>query len=152
MAASTSVALPRRSRGGNLKAIATLSRERAAIMPELASAHEQGLTDFNVTTWNAFLAPKGTPLEIVAKLNEAMSKTLDTPALQELLTKYGVAPERRSPAYLATFIPEEIARWPDRSRRPASSRTNSVGGGPLVPPSPARHLYSCAPRLTASRA
>ena len=101
-------------KAGNLKAIATLSRERAAILPDLASAHEQGLAEFNVTTWNAFLAPKGTPPEIVAKLNAAMSKTLDTPAVQELLTKYGVAgvtPERRSPAYLATFIPEEIARW-----------------------------------------
>ena len=101
-------------KAGNLKAIATLSRERAAILPDLPSAHEQGLSDFNVTTWNAFLAPKGTPPEIVAKLNEAMSNTLDTPAVQELLTKYGVAgvaPERRSPAYLAKFIPEEIARW-----------------------------------------
>jgi hypothetical protein len=59
-----------------------------------------------------------------------MSKTLDTPAVQELLTKYGVAggaPERRSPAYLTKFIPEEIARWADRSRRPASSRTSSAG-------------------------
>lgn len=101
-------------KAGNLKAIATLSRERAAILPDLPSAHEQGLSDFHVTTWNAFLLPKGTPPEIVAKLNEAMSKTLDTPAVQELLTKYGVAgvaPERRSPAYLAKFIPDEIAHW-----------------------------------------
>jgi tripartite-type tricarboxylate transporter receptor subunit TctC len=106
--------LPGQIKAGNLKAIATLSRQRAAILPDLPSAHEQGLSDFNVTTWNAFLAPKGTPPEIVAKLNEAMCKTLDTPAVQELLTKYGVAgvaPERRSPAYLAKFIPEEIARW-----------------------------------------
>ena len=101
-------------KAGNLKAIATLSRGRAAILPDLPSAHEQGLTDFNVTTWNALLLPKGTPPEIVAKLNAAMSKTLDTPAVQELLAKHGVAavaPERRSPAYLAKFIPEEIARW-----------------------------------------
>ena len=101
-------------KSGNLKGIATLSRERAAILPELPSAHEQGLAEFNVTTWNAFLAPKNTPPEVVAKLNEAMSKTLDTPAVQEMLVKHGVtgvAPERRSPAYLAKFIPEEIARW-----------------------------------------
>jgi tripartite-type tricarboxylate transporter receptor subunit TctC len=101
-------------KAGHLKAIATLSRERAAILPELPSAHEQGLADFNVTTWNALLLPKGTPPEIAAKLNAAMSKTLDTPAVQELLAKYGVAavaPARRSPAYLAKFIPEEIARW-----------------------------------------
>ena len=101
-------------KSGNLKGVATLSRGRAAILPDLPSAHEQGLTDFNVTTWNALLLPKGAPAEIVAKLNEAMSKTLDTPAVQELLAKYGVAavaPERRTPAYLAKFIPEEIARW-----------------------------------------
>jgi len=101
-------------KAGNLKAIAVLSRERAAILPDLPSAHEQGLTDFNVTTWNALLLPKGAPAAIVAKLNEAISKTLDTPAVQALLTKHGmtaVAPERRTPAYLAKFLPEEIARW-----------------------------------------
>jgi tripartite-type tricarboxylate transporter receptor subunit TctC len=101
-------------KSGSVKPIATLSRERAAILPDLPTAHEQGLTDFNVTTWNALLLPKGVPPDIVATLNAAVSKTLDTPAVQALLTKYGmtaVAPDRRSSDYLATFIPEEIARW-----------------------------------------
>ena len=83
--------------------LAVASECHHAILPELPSAHEQGLSDLNVTTWAALAAPKSTPPEIVAKLNDAIGKTLDTPAVQELLTKYGmagVAPARRSPAYL----------------------------------------------------
>lgn len=100
--------------GGTLKGLAILSRERANVLPNLPSAHEQGLTDMNVTTWNAILLPKGAPAAIVKKLNEAVSQTVDTPAVRALLDKQGVtpvAPARRTPDYLAKFIPEEIARW-----------------------------------------
>ena len=47
--------------GKQVKAIAVLSKGRSPLMPDLASAHEQGLKDFDVTTWTAFFLPKGTP-------------------------------------------------------------------------------------------
>ena len=47
--------------GKQVKAIATLSRNRTPAMPDLATAHEQGLVDFDVVTWNAFFLPKGAP-------------------------------------------------------------------------------------------
>ena len=48
-----------------------MSRGRSPLMPDLPTAHEQGLTDFDVVTWNAFFLPKGAPKEIVKKLNDA---------------------------------------------------------------------------------
>src|SRR2546427_3960551 len=68
--------------GKQVSAIATLSRSRSTAMPDLATAHEQGLTDFDVVTWNAFFLPKGAPKEIVKKLNDATSLAMDTPAIK----------------------------------------------------------------------
>jgi tripartite-type tricarboxylate transporter receptor subunit TctC len=100
--------------GKQVKAIATLSRNRSPIMPDLPTAHEQGLVDFDVVSWTAFFLPKGAPPEVVKKLNDATSRALDTPAIKTRLHELGitvVAPEHRSPEYLAKFVVDEIARW-----------------------------------------
>jgi tripartite-type tricarboxylate transporter receptor subunit TctC len=100
--------------GKQVKAIAVLSRGRSPLMPDLASAHEQGLTDFDVNTWTAFFLPKGAPREIVNKLNEVTHATMDTPAIKSRMLEIGVTgiePERRSPEYLAKFVADEVARW-----------------------------------------
>jgi len=80
----------------------------------LPTAQEQGLADFDVVTWNAFFLPKGAPLEVVKKLNDATSQAIDTPAIKSRLHELGVTSvtrERRSPEYLAKFVVDEIARW-----------------------------------------
>jgi len=100
--------------GKQVKALAVLSKARSELMPNLASAHEQGLTGFDVTTWTAFFLPKGTPKPIVDKLNQVTHATMETPAIKERMREIGVtgvAPERQSPEYLAKFVDEEIARW-----------------------------------------
>lgn len=100
--------------GKQVKAIATLSRNRSPVMPDLPTAHEQGLVDFDVVSWTAFFLPKGAPPEVVKKLNDATSRALDTPATKTRLHELGVtavAPEHRSPEYLAKFVVDEIARW-----------------------------------------
>ena len=97
-----------------VKAIAILSKERSPLLPDLASAHEQGLADFDASTWNAAFLPKGTPASIVQKLHAATVATMDTPSVQERLKDIGatvVPPERRSPDYLQTFVESEIAKW-----------------------------------------
>ena len=101
-------------KAGNLKAVANLSKTRSDALPDLRTADEQGFKDFNVTTWNCLSLPKNAPGEIVAKLNKAMSDTVDSPATVELLAKHGVAPvpkEQRTPEYITKLIPEEIKRW-----------------------------------------
>jgi tripartite-type tricarboxylate transporter receptor subunit TctC len=100
--------------GKQVKALAVLSRERSSLLPDIGSAHEQGLTDFDVTTWTAFFLPKNAPKAVVDKLNEVTHAAMDTPAIKAKMHEIGVtgvAPERRSPEYLAKYVAEEVARW-----------------------------------------
>jgi len=97
-----------------VKAIAILTKERSSILPNLASAHEQGLKGFGVDNWNAFFMPQGTPAAIVRKLNEATTAVLDSPAVQARLRELGaevVPPVRRSSEYLQQFVASEIKKW-----------------------------------------
>jgi tripartite-type tricarboxylate transporter receptor subunit TctC len=100
--------------GKQVKALALLSRTRSPVMPELPTAHEQGVADYDVTTWTAIFLPKGAPRAIVDKLNAVTHEAMDTPAIKARMLDIGVtgvAAERRSPEYLAKFVAEEIARW-----------------------------------------
>jgi tripartite-type tricarboxylate transporter receptor subunit TctC len=97
-----------------VKAIAMLASERTPLLPDLPSADEQGLKDFDVSAWNAILLPKSATPAMVAKLNAAVSKALDTPALRERLDAIGLiaaVPSRRSPDYLRSFIEDEVKKW-----------------------------------------
>ena len=99
---------------GAVKPIAVLSERRVAIVPDVPTSGEQGLAGVEASVWNAFFLPKGTPDAIVRKLNAAMNKSLENPALRQRLEELGleiVSPERRTPEYLAKYLPEEIARW-----------------------------------------
>jgi tripartite-type tricarboxylate transporter receptor subunit TctC len=96
------------------KGIAILTRDRSPLFPGLPSAHEQGLTNFHADFWTGLFVPKGTPEPIVQKLNQALQATLNTPAVQERLLKIAVtvvAPDRRSPAYLKSFVESETKLW-----------------------------------------
>ena len=98
----------------SVKAIALLSRNRSPSLPTLASAHEQGLTGFDVPSWYALFLPKGAPAAIVQKLHDATVAAMDTPTMQRRLRKIGsdvAAPERRSPEYLGKFVASEIEKW-----------------------------------------
>jgi tripartite-type tricarboxylate transporter receptor subunit TctC len=99
---------------GNLvKPLAVLTRNRSPMLPGLASAHEQGLEDFDASTWFGFFVPARTPPAIIAKLHDATLATMDTPSVQQRLLETGtevVAPERRSPEYLQRFVASEIER------------------------------------------
>jgi tripartite-type tricarboxylate transporter receptor subunit TctC len=91
-----------------------LTRERSPSLPDFASAHEQGLTDFDVSTWFALALPKATSAAIVQKLHDATVAVMNSPATREQMKKIGadlVAPDRRSPEYLQRFFESEIVRW-----------------------------------------
>ena len=100
--------------GKLVKGIAILTKNRSRVLPNLASAQEQGLKDFEFDNWHAFFLPTGTPTTIIRKLHEATVATMDRPAVQERLRELGaevVAPERRSPEYLQGFVEREIKKW-----------------------------------------
>jgi tripartite-type tricarboxylate transporter receptor subunit TctC len=97
-----------------LNGIAILARSRSPLLPSLATAHEQGLTNFEAVTWTAFFMPKGTPAAIVKKLNDATIEAMNNPAVKDRMQDLGVATvaaERRSPDYLQKFVESEIAKW-----------------------------------------
>jgi tripartite-type tricarboxylate transporter receptor subunit TctC len=99
---------------GNVKALAMMGLDRVSVLPKLPTAHEQGLTNFDCSAWSALVLPLHTPDAIVRRLQKASSEALDMPALVKSLSAVGVtvvAPERRTPEYLAKFIPSEIEKW-----------------------------------------
>ncbi|MFL5073007.1 MAG: Bug family tripartite tricarboxylate transporter substrate binding protein [Xanthobacteraceae bacterium] len=97
-----------------VKPIAYLSLKRSSVLPQIATAHEQGLANFDTSSWHAMFFPAGTPDAIVRRLNAALGETLDTATVRERLEALGatvVAAERRSPEYLASFLAREIEKW-----------------------------------------
>src|SRR5215510_10253608 len=100
--------------GKAVKAIAMMSKQRLGLLPMLPSAHEQGLADFDASSWYGIFAPKATPAPIMQKLHAATLAALNTPAVQQRMSEVGadvVAPERRSPEYLQTFVENDIKMW-----------------------------------------
>src|SRR3984957_4150413 len=98
---------------GTVKAIAILTKERSPVLPNVATAIEQGF-DVEAYTWKAFFLPKGTPQAIVQKLNHATVEAMKTPALRQKLESVGhkmVSEDRTTPEYLAKFVQSEIAKW-----------------------------------------
>jgi tripartite-type tricarboxylate transporter receptor subunit TctC len=109
----TPVAIPQ-IESGTVKAIAIFTRERSPSLPRLASAHEQGLVNFEASNWIGLFLPKNTSAEIVGRFHNAAVATMDTPSIQERLKTLGavvVAQERRSPDYLQKFVVSEIEKW-----------------------------------------
>jgi tripartite-type tricarboxylate transporter receptor subunit TctC len=100
--------------GNVVKGIANLGPRRASMLPDLATAQEQGLAGVAVYGWNAFFLPKATPEPIVRALNTAAGKMLEMPSVREQWRKLGLEvppPETRSPEYLARHVAREIETW-----------------------------------------
>jgi tripartite-type tricarboxylate transporter receptor subunit TctC len=100
--------------GKQVKPIANLSKSRTPILPNLATAQEQGLANFDAYIWNGMFLPKDTPDAIAKKLHDVTVEAMNTPVVQERIKEIGgsvVAPERRSPEYLKRFVVDEIAKW-----------------------------------------
>ena len=98
-------------RSGKLRALAVASRQREATLPDVPTAAEAGLKGFEVTVNLFLLAPAGTPVPVVAKLNGAMKAILDTPAVKETLLKQAVVATWQPPEEAAKLIREENAKW-----------------------------------------
>ncbi len=99
---------------GTAKAIAVLTSERSELFPALLTSREQGLPGVDSYFWTAFFFPKDTPGDIVQKLYDATTYTLNSPTIVERLKKSGVTPVNpalRTPAYLKTFVRREADNW-----------------------------------------
>ena len=107
------VALPQ-IRGGKIKALANLSPQRSASMADIPTSDESGVQGLYMSGWFGFWAPKGTPKDIIAKLNAATVEALADPAIQKRFSDLGldVVPRaQQTPEGLAAFQKAEIDKW-----------------------------------------
>jgi tripartite-type tricarboxylate transporter receptor subunit TctC len=94
-------------RSGRLKAVALTALERHAQAPEVPTAHESGLPQFEIGVWYGFAVPAATPQPAVARLNADMAKALRDPQVKQRLEQLGLAIVADSPADFARFVAAE---------------------------------------------
>ena len=98
-------------KGGNLKALAVLGKKRTPALPQVPTANEQGLTNFDVSSWVGVLVPAGTPAPIIDKINNAFAQALKNPAVQARMAEQGNEVVASSPAQFGVFLNQESAKW-----------------------------------------
>jgi tripartite-type tricarboxylate transporter receptor subunit TctC len=101
-------------KAGSIKVYAVTAKDRIASAPEVPTTDEAGLPGFYFSFWHAIWAPKGTPKDIVAKLNEALRKALANPATKKKLIDLAqdiFPPEQQTPEALRSFQQAEIDKW-----------------------------------------
>jgi tripartite-type tricarboxylate transporter receptor subunit TctC len=108
---ATPIASTGHIQAGRLRAIAVSTTKRVSSMPQVPTASESGVPGFDAGVWYAMLAPRGTPRDIVNRLNEEIRKVLADPGIREFLTKSGIDPEGGTPEELAKYLRSEITKW-----------------------------------------
>jgi tripartite-type tricarboxylate transporter receptor subunit TctC len=101
-------------KAGQVKVFAVTAKQRLAIAPDIPTTDEAGLPGFYFTFWHALWVPKGTPKDVVARLNAALRTTLADPEIRAKLTALAqdiFPPEEQSPEALAKFQGEENEKW-----------------------------------------
>jgi tripartite-type tricarboxylate transporter receptor subunit TctC len=102
------------AQAGAIKALVVAQSERIDALKDVPTSSEAGLPEFNVSGWNAFFVPKGTPADVVEKLNAALVAALGDDNVKRRIEEIGAtlpAPGLRTPAGLDAFVKGEIAKW-----------------------------------------
>jgi tripartite-type tricarboxylate transporter receptor subunit TctC len=112
MVVGTTVLLAGQIESGAVRGLAVTSPTRTALLPNVPSVAEAGLEGYDVRTWAGLLAPKGTPADIVTKLNAEVGSMLGDPAVKKALeTATGGEVRGSTPEDMRTLIRSEIAKW-----------------------------------------
>jgi tripartite-type tricarboxylate transporter receptor subunit TctC len=98
-------------KGGRVKAIGTTGRKRSAVLPDVPTIDESGVPGYEATIWLGLLAPKGTPTDIVKRLNEAVSKIASQPDVQQAWAQQGATALVMDPVTFQKYLQDDIAKW-----------------------------------------
>lgn len=101
-------------KSGRLKALAVTSAARSTALPDVPTVEEAGgpsLKGFEASSWFGLLAPAGTPMDIVNRVQQETAKSLATPAMKERLQAQGAIPSGNTPAQFAQMIDRELKKW-----------------------------------------
>ena len=98
-------------KAGKMKALAVTSKARMPQLPDVPTVIESGLAGFEVTSWQAVAAPKGTPKDIIAKLHADIAKGLRAPDISKRFGDQGLDVVASTPEQASAFFGQEIARW-----------------------------------------
>jgi tripartite-type tricarboxylate transporter receptor subunit TctC len=95
-------------KGGKLRALGVTTKVRAAVLPDVPTLHEQGLTDFEDVTWNGLVAPAGTPREVVRRLNAELNRVMTNPQFTKKYLERGIEMvASRSPEEFSAYVKSE---------------------------------------------
>ena len=98
-------------KSGKVRAIGVSSLKRLALMPDVPTLDEAGLKGYETVAWGGVVAPKGTPAEVVAKLNADIQKALRAPEVRTGLETLGAVPASGTPDEFKQLIDRETAKW-----------------------------------------
>jgi len=110
-------------KAGKLRVLAALSAQRVSTLPDTPTIAESGYPGFEASVWHAFIAPKGTPPAVVAKLNAEIHKALADPEVKERLAGLGAEVSPTTPQELAALVRSEYERY-GKLIREASIKAN----------------------------
>ena len=96
---------------GKLRVLGVTSPQRLPFLPEVPTLNEQGLKGFDVSNWFGIYAPKGTPGELIAKVNSAFNQALQEPEMQKRLAILGATPTGSTPEQMGKMVADDTAKW-----------------------------------------
>jgi len=94
-----------------LRALAVTGTKRAAVLPDVPTAKESGVTNYEAASWNAIAAPSKTPKSVIARLNKEITAALNSPDVKKRLADQNVAAQASTPEQAAELLASEVKRW-----------------------------------------
>jgi tripartite-type tricarboxylate transporter receptor subunit TctC len=96
---------------GALRALAVTRLKRSALLPDIPSLHEAGVTNFNMDSWAGMFAPAHTPMEITSRLNAELRKIIDNPEVRTRMATLGFEAFSSTPEELGEFVRVQLIEW-----------------------------------------
>jgi len=100
-------------RSGKVKGLALGSKDRSPLFPELPSAAEAGVPNFEIGAWYGLLAPVGTPRDVINKISAETARALKKPEVVQALASIGATPAGSTPEEFGRYLDADIAKWDD---------------------------------------